>query len=110
MNTFILIIITLTITTAAVKVEGRRSNKRCESSSADCNLGECCTSKNRCKRLIAEGNRCSVFKQLMGDQCPCVQGSTCSGKTNELTLNTRMVCTRIVRQEIEEVVEGFLVL
>ena len=71
--------------------------KRCESSS-DCGVGEWCTSRNRCKRFIPEGNKCNVFRQIMGDQCPGVSGSSYKSTINEPTLKTTMSYKAIVKQ------------
>ncbi len=91
------------VTTVAI-VTGK-GDKRWESSS-DCGVEECCTSSNRCKRFIPEGNKCNVFRQIMGDQCPCISGSTCTSTTNELTLKTRMTCQDIVKHDFREIVHG----
>ena len=98
---FFIVVITVAI------VEGK-VHKRCESSS-DCGVGECCTSGNRCKRFIPEGNRCNVFRQFMGDQCPCVSGSSCTSTTNKLTLRTRMTCQAIVKRDYREIVEEVMI-
>lgn len=94
---FIIVVITIAMVKGNV-------HKRCESTS-NCGVGECCTSSNRCKRFISEGSKCSVFRQIMGDQCPCVVGSTCTSITNELMLKTRMTCKAIVKQDDREFVE-----
>ena len=97
----------IVITTAMVEGKG---HKRCESSS-DCGAGECCTANNRCKRFIPEGNRCNVFRQIMGDQCPCISGSTCTSTTNKLTLKSRMTCQAIVKhEEYREIVEEVVIM
>ncbi|CAB3994927.1 Hypothetical predicted protein [Paramuricea clavata] len=95
------------VITAAI-VEGKL-HKRCESSS-DCGVEECCTSGNRCKRFISEGSKCNVFRQIMGDQCPCISGSTCTSTTNELTLKTRMTCKAIVKHDYREIVEEVMIM
>ena len=84
-------------------------HKCCESSS-DCGFEECCTSRNRCKRFIPEGNKCNVFRQIMGDQCPCVSGSSCKSSTNELALKTTMSCKAIVKQNYREIVEEVMMI
>ena len=95
----------IVITTAMVEW-----HKRCESHS-DCGVGECCTANNRCKRFIPEGNKCNVFRQIMGDQCPCISGSTCTSTTNKLTLKSRMSCQAIVKHdEYREIVEEVMIM
>ena len=46
----------------------------------------------------------------MGDQCPCITGSTCTSESNELTLNTRMTCQAIVKQNYREIVEEAMIM
>ena len=93
------------VTVAIVEGEVR---KRCKSSS-DCGVGECCTSGNSCKRFIPEGSKCNVFRQFMGDQCPCGVGSSCTSTRNELTLKTR-TCQAIVKQDYREIIEEGMIM
>ena len=62
------------------------------------------------KRLIPEGSKCNVFRQFMGDQCPCAVGSSCTSTTNELTLKTRMTCQAIVTRDYREIVEEVMIM
>ena len=97
----------IVVITAAI-VEGK-VRERCESSS-DCGVGECCTSGNRCKGFIPERSKCNVFRQFMGDQCPCAVGCSCTSTTNELTLKTRRTCQAIVKQDYREIVEEGMIM
>ena len=104
MNTSLRKTILFFITVITVSIVESKVRKRCESSS-DCGFEECCTSRNRCKRFIPEGNKCNVIRQIMGDQCPCVSGSSCKSTKKKRALRTRMTCKAIVKQDYREIVE-----